>query len=67
MTILSFVMDCTKTVEVSGVAGQKAVLTSIEPTYGSANHNCVVFMGWRAIDLRVQKTVLLAVDSVGDK
>ena len=43
------------------------MLTSIELTYGSANHNCVVFMGWLAIDLRVQKTVLLAVDSVDGK
>ena len=67
MTIPPFVMDCTKTVKVSGVAGQRAVLTSIELTYGSKNHNCVVFMGSCAIDLRVQKTVLLAVGYVGDR
>ena len=67
MTIPSFVMDCTKTACVAGVAGQRTALTSIALTYGSANHNCVVFMGWLAIDLRVQKTVLLAVDSVDGK
>ena len=67
MTIPSFVTDCTKTVWVAGVAGQRTALTSIELTYGSANHNCVVFMGLRAIDLLGQRTVLLAVDSVDGK
>ena len=62
MMIPGVVMDCTKTFGVSGVAGQRVALTSVGVPCGPTIHNCVVFMGLRAIDLRVQKTVLLAVD-----
>ena len=67
MTIPSFVMDCTKAGWVAGVAGQETALTSIGLSYNSKKHNCVVFMGLGTIGLRVQKTVLLAVELVSDK
>ena len=55
MTILTFVMDCTKAGWVADAAGQKTALTSIGLSCNSKKHNCVVFMGLGTIDLRVQK------------